>query len=78
MVEFQALNGDERKIQQVMSTVRKWGAYWRENPQRFAKEYLNLDLDTFQKINLYEMFHSTNFMYWASRGQGKQCHFCPV
>lgn len=41
------------------------------NPQRFAKDYLNINLKTFQKILLYEMMYNNYFMYLAARGQSK-------
>lgn len=46
-------------------------AYWRENPHRFATEYLDVGLFTFQKVALYEMSHGSVFYFWASRGLGK-------
>ena len=41
-----------------------------DNPQRFVKEYLNVNLKLFQKILLYAMMHNNFFMYLAARGQG--------
>lgn len=51
--------------------LMKWVGYWRANPQRFAKEYLNLHLFLYQKILLYMMNKVSWFMYIAARGQGK-------
>ena len=46
-------------------------AFYRCNPQRFVKDYLNINLKLFQKILIYMMMLSNYFMYLASRGQGK-------
>lgn len=58
----------KEKSQRLMDGIATWCAFYRDNPHRFAKDYLNLTLKTFQKINLYEMMHNTNTMYLASRG----------
>ncbi len=61
----------QEKSERVMEGVAYWGAYYRNNPQRMVKEYLNINLKLFQKILIYMMMVSTNFMYIASRGSGK-------
>jgi len=49
-----------------------WIAFWRENPQRFVKDYLLIDsLKPFQEYILYQMVHNKLFMYLAARAQGK-------
>lgn len=48
-----------------------WVAYYRQNPHRFAKEFLNVDLKVFQSILLWAMMHNDVFMFIASRGLGK-------
>lgn len=58
----------QEKSERLMNGVDAWASFYRSNPHRFAKDYLNLTLKTFQKINLYEMMHNTNTMYLASRG----------
>ena len=58
----------QEKSERLMEGVAYWGAYYRSNPQRFVKDYLNITLRLFQKILIYMMMHSTNFMYTASRG----------
>lgn len=50
------------------SNLRSWVAYWRQNPQRFASEYLGLKLFLYQKILLYMIEHVAHFMYIAARG----------
>lgn len=52
--------------------VAMWTSFYRANPHRFVKDYLNLgfELKLFQQILLYMMFHNYYFAYIASRGQG--------
>jgi hypothetical protein len=59
------------KSERIMQGVAYWGSFYRCNPQRFAKDYLNINLKLFQKILLYMMMCSNFFMYLAARGQGK-------
>lgn len=59
------------KSKRVLEGVAYWCSYYRYNPQRFVKEYLNVNLKTFQKILIYAMMHNNHFMFWASRGLGK-------
>ena len=59
------------KSKRILNGVAYWGAFYRENPQRFVKDYLNIQLKDFQKILLYEMMHENYTMFWASRGLGK-------
>lgn len=61
----------QEKADRVMEGVAYWGSFYRCNPQRFAKDYLNLNLRVFQKILLYAMMVNNYFMYIAARGQGK-------
>lgn len=61
----------KEKSERLMEGVGYWASYYRKNPQRFVKEYLNITLKLFQKILIYMMMVSTNFLYIASRGSGK-------
>ena len=61
----------KEKSERLMDGIGYWGSYYRKNPQRLVKDYLNINLKLFQKILIYMMMISTNFMYIASRGQGK-------
>ncbi len=54
-----------------MEGIGAWAAFYRENPQRFAAEFLNVKLKVLQKILLFMMIHTFHFMYFASRGSGK-------
>lgn len=61
----------QEKSERLMDGVAYWAAFYRLNPQRFVRDYLNITLKLFQKILIYMMIVSTNFMYIASRGSGK-------
>lgn len=61
----------QEKAERVLDGVAYWGAFYRKNPHRFCQDYLNINLKLFQKILLYAMMVSTNFMLIASRGIGK-------
>lgn len=56
------------KNQKTMNAVRRMTAFYRENPHRLAKDYLNIELRLFQKILIVMMNESTNFMFIAARG----------
>lgn len=58
------------KSERIMNGVAAWTAFYRANPHRFVKDYLNINLKWFQKILIYQMVHSDKTMYVASRGQG--------
>ena len=60
------------KSERIMQGVAYWANFYRhqQNPQRFVKEYLNINLKLFQKILLYMMMCCNYFMYLAARGQG--------
>lgn len=59
------------KVERMMHGVGIWCSYYRANPHRFCKDYLNIELKLFQKILIFLMMWSNYFMYIASRGQGK-------
>lgn len=59
------------KSNRILEGVAYWASFYRCNPQRFAKDYLNVHLKKFQKILLYAMMVNNYFMYIAARGQGK-------
>lgn len=59
------------KIDKIMAGVNIWCSFYRANPQRFVKDYLNVSLKPFQEILLYEMMHNNHFMFWAARSIGK-------
>ena len=55
----------------ILDGVDVWASYYRANPHRFAKDYLNVSLRLFQKILLFMMNICNFFCYIAARGQGK-------
>lgn len=57
------------KSERIMSGIAYWASFYRENPQRFVEDYLNVKLKLFQKILLYEMMHENYMMYVAARGR---------
>lgn len=59
------------KAERIMNCVAYRGTFYRKNPQRFCKDYLNIHLKLFQKILLYAMMVNNYFMFCASRGLGK-------
>lgn len=61
----------QEKSEKVMNGVAYWAAFYRKNPQRFCKDYLNVNLKLFQKILIYLMMLNNYFMFLASRGIGK-------
>lgn len=58
------------KSRRIMEGVAAWTAFYRSNPHRFVKDYLNVNLKLFQKILIYMMMVNNYFMYIAARGQG--------
>lgn len=56
------------EAQKIMNGVDCWCSYYRSNPHRFAKDYLNVDLKIFQQLLIYMMNISNYFMYIAARG----------
>jgi hypothetical protein len=59
------------KSQRILEGIAYWCGFYRENPQRFCKDYLHIRLKLFQKILIYAMMHNNYILYLASRGQGK-------
>lgn len=59
------------RYQKMLQGAAKWIGYYRYNPDKFAKDYLHLQLRPFQKILLVMMFWSTTCLYIACRGCGK-------
>lgn len=59
------------KSEKIMKTVATRCSFYRANPQRFAKDYLNLTLKPFQQLLLFLMVRCTGFCFIAARGLGK-------
>lgn len=54
-----------------MEGAAYWGAFYRENPEKFVEDYLHINLRRFQKLLLVMMFWSVSFVFIACRGIGK-------
>ena len=61
----------KEKSERILEGVAIWAGFYRDNPQRFVKDYLNVTLKLFQKFLIYAMMHYTHFMFWAARSLGK-------
>lgn len=61
----------KEKSKRIMEGIAVWCSFYRHNPQRFVKDYLNIDLKLFQKFLIYAMMHNNHFMFWAARSLGK-------
>lgn len=58
----------EESQRHLMELIAERASFYRANPHRFAKDYLNLDLHIFQQIIIFMMSISTNAMFLACRG----------
>lgn len=65
MIEIKSTVNDK-----LLEGVGIWGSFYRENPQRFVEDYLNIKLKLFQKFLIYAMMHNNHFMFWAARSIG--------
>lgn len=57
--------------EQYNENFEAWVGYWRANPQRFITEYLGLPLYDFQKVLIWEMNNTANYIFIGSRGIAK-------
>ena len=57
------------KANRVMRGVNIWCSFYRVNPHRFCKDYLNINLKPFQQILIVMMNICHYFMYIAARGR---------
>lgn len=62
----------ETRSEKFINGIDIWTSFYRANPHRFAKDFLNLDLKIFQQVLLYVMMHFNFFVYIAARGQGNE------
>lgn len=60
----------QEKADRILEGVAAWTSFYRANPHRFAKDFLNLRIKLFQMILLYAMMHNNYMIYLAARGQG--------
>lgn len=59
---------EKDKEARIMETVAWRAGFYRDNPQRFVEEVLEIHLKLFQKILIYAMMHYDFVMYLAARG----------
>ena len=52
-------------------SLKEWVMFWRENPHRFAQDYLGIRLRWFQEMIIYEFDKNTNSVFIGTRGVGK-------
>jgi hypothetical protein len=52
-------------------SLKEWVEFWRENPHRFAQDYLGIRLKWFQEMIIYEFDKKTNSIFIGTRGVGK-------
>jgi len=52
MIMKERLELRNQKTERIMNGIAIWTAFYRANPHRFVKEYLNVNLKLFQKILL--------------------------
>lgn len=60
---------EQQQINRLMNTVAFRCTFYRLNPQRFVKDYLNIKLHWFQAIILWCMMHMPHSIYLAARGR---------
>ena len=55
-------------LSRVAEGAAYWASFYRENPWRFVRDYLHVNLKLFQKILLTMMMKSSVFAFIAARG----------
>jgi len=65
------LNKKQQRLEKKRTAVSRACAFYRANPHRFAKDYMNLNLRLSQKLLLFFMNWATNFLLIAARGLSK-------
>lgn len=59
------------RYDKILNGAAYWGSFFRNNPDKFAEQYLHIELRLFQKILIVMMFCCTTFVWIAARGLGK-------
>lgn len=62
------LDYSKTREQRILEGMAAWASFYRENPHRFVKDYLNVNLKPFQQTLLMEMDRNNYTAYIASRG----------
>ena len=67
-----AIVGSDPKYTKIMKQVAKWGAFYRENPTRFIRDYFGIKgLKIFQEIWITEMWDAVYIFNLGCRGISK-------
>jgi len=66
-----ASNSKPGKGEAFKEKLKTWVGFYRKNPHRFAKDFLNVELKPFQAIILCEMFDNIKNVIITCRGLGK-------
>lgn len=69
--DVERLSNVEQRAKEAEDNFGHWVAYWRENPHRFAREHLQINLFLFQQLLLWCFDKFDISVFIASRGLGK-------
>lgn len=61
----------DAKYERIMHQIGVWGSFYRNNPNRFIKEYFGISLKPFQEILICEMFGAGSVFFLGCRGISK-------
>lgn len=61
----------QQNSEEFWENFTEWISYYRDNPHRFATEYLGLNLHDWQQMVLYQMWTKESTLFLGSRGVGK-------
>lgn len=59
------------RYRRVLEGAAVWGSYYRNNPDKFVRDYLHINLRLFQRFLIVMMFHVTVAVVTGARGLGK-------
>lgn len=59
------------RYRNILEGAAAWGAYYRNNPDIFVRDYLHIQLRLFQRLLVVMMFHVTVAVVIGARGIGK-------
>ena len=61
----------EEKYKHTLDQMAKWTSFYRANPHRFAKDFMNINLKKYQVVELKEMMDNNTIVLIGSRGIAK-------
>lgn len=65
--ERENLSKDSRE--NLLEGIGEWCAFYRENPGRFASDYLKINIHPFQDFLLYQLIHNYQNAIIGTRGR---------